>query len=469
MTEAGKARKSYFKGAAWLAAGGFLSKLIGALYRIPLTNLIGGYGMGLYQLVYPLYTLLLTVSATGIPAAIARLTAQREGAGMPLRPFMRTCLRLFCLIGGVGTGLMVALALPLSTLQGAPEIASGYVALAPAVLLVSLLSVYRGYTQGKNDMFPTAASEIVEQLVKVAIGLPVAYAFRFQPIRAVICLLLAVSVAELFALIFAWGYAKRRHPAFSNSLRERVRAREVLRTSLPVTASVALLPLSALIDSVLVVRLLLTHTEKAVGLYGLFTGGAVTLVNLPVSVCYGLAAASIPAIATASTQRERRRKMRFSLLSTLAVSLPCALGLFLLAGVAQRLVFPSLSLEDGRTLVGLVRVFSVSAVTLSCAQTLSACLTAMGKPSYAALSMGIGVVVKTVCNLWWVGDANFSVYGAAMATNIGYTVAFFCNLYYNIKVAREERSPREDRGEKRSEYDSRRWIGRKKGRFDRGG
>ncbi len=469
MKRDGGEKISYFKGAAWLAAGGFLSKLIGALYRIPLTNFIGGYGMGLYQLVYPLYTLLLTISATGIPAAIAKLTAQRVGTGADLKPLINTCIRLFALIGGVGMLLMAALAMPLSTLQGAPEIAVGYWTLAPAVLLVSLLSVYRGYTQGKNDMFPTAASEIVEQLVKVAIGLPVAYAFRLQPIKAVTFLLLSVSVAELVALVFVWGYAQRKHPNFSALAGGGVRVGEVLKTSLPVTASVALLPLSSLVDSVLVVRLLLTHTEKAVGLYGLFAGGAVTLINLPVSVCYGLAAASIPALAAAKTPSENRRKIRFSLLSTLAVSLPCAAGLFLFADVAQKLVFPSLSRQDGQTLVGLIRVFSVSAVTLSCAQTLSACLTAQGKPSYAAVSMGIGVAVKTVCNLWWVGNPNFSVYGAAMATNIGYTVAFFLNLYYNIKVTRKEKSPKETSGDERSEHDSRRWIGRKKRRFDRGG
>ncbi|MBQ8428017.1 MAG: oligosaccharide flippase family protein, partial [Clostridia bacterium] len=166
-----KENKGFFKGAAWIAVGGFLSKLIGALYRIPLTNFIGGYGMGLYQLVYPLYTLLLTLSATGIPTAIARLTAEREGAGVPLRPLFRTCMRLFLMLGGVGTLLMTALAYPLSKAQGAPETIGGYLTLAPSVLLVSALSVYRGYMQGKNDMMPTAISEILEQIVKVAVGL----------------------------------------------------------------------------------------------------------------------------------------------------------------------------------------------------------------------------------------------------------------------------------------------------------
>ena len=88
-------KRSFLKGAALIAAGGFLAKIIGALYRIPLTNLIGGHGIGLYQLVYPVYCLLLTVSATGIPSSIAKLTAEKLGRGESDKPLFKTALRLF--------------------------------------------------------------------------------------------------------------------------------------------------------------------------------------------------------------------------------------------------------------------------------------------------------------------------------------------------------------------------------------
>ena len=462
-------KKTFFKGAAWIATGGFLSKLIGALYRIPLTNLIGGYGMGLYQLAYPLYTLLLTISATGIPSAIAKLTAERVGAGTPLRPLFNTALRLFAWIGLGGTLLMAGLAIPLSYAQGAPEAAGGYWALAPSVLLVSALSVYRGYMQGKKDMFPTAVSEVVEQIVKVAVGLPIAYYLRATPARAVVGLLFAVSVAEGAALLFVWLYARKKHPRLPLKGEERVRGRSVLKTSLPVTVSAALLPLSHLVDSVLIVRLLQRHTESAVNLYGLMTGGALTLINLPVSVCYGLAAASVPAVASAQSNKERRKNVRFSLLSTLALSLPCAVGLFLLAGLAQRLVYPSLSVADGEILVRLVRMLAVSTVTLSCLQTAAACLTALGKPSRAAFSMGVAMSLKAVLQLWLVGNPRFSIYGAALATNFGYLVAFLLDLYYNIKVTKEDVSADGVLPIRRSKNDRCRWFGCKKRGLDRGG
>ena len=113
---------AFLKGAFWIAIGGFTAKLIGALYRIPLTNLIGGRGLGLYQLVYPVYCLLLTVSATGIPSSIAKLTAERIARGESGETVYRTAIKLFTFIGLVGTALMCILAPFLAKAQGSEEV-----------------------------------------------------------------------------------------------------------------------------------------------------------------------------------------------------------------------------------------------------------------------------------------------------------------------------------------------------------
>jgi stage V sporulation protein B len=194
----GKGR--FIKGAVIIATGGFIAKLIGALYRIPLTNLIGGRGIGLYQLVYPVYCLLLTVSATGIPSSIAKLGAER--AGTDTRPLFKSAMRLFLLIGFFGSLLMALTAPVLSRAQSAESVKAGYYALAPSVFLVSGISVFRGYFQGKNKMTPTALSEIIEQAVKVGFGLLFAYLHRGNIEKAVVFLLLSVSISELVALLF---------------------------------------------------------------------------------------------------------------------------------------------------------------------------------------------------------------------------------------------------------------------------
>ncbi|MBQ8320119.1 MAG: polysaccharide biosynthesis protein [Clostridia bacterium] len=429
------------KGAAQIALGGFLAKVIGAVYRIPLTNILGGEGIGLYQLVYPFYCLLLTVSATGIPSAIAKLVAEKRAKGLSPYPLFKTAMRIFLLIGGTSTLLMIAFSPFLSAAQGERELWRGYVALSPSVFLVSAISVLRGYFQGHGEMFPTASSEVIEQLVKVGVGLSAAWLFRGQLLTAVTALLGAVSVSELVTLGYLFlRYRRRRASLKEEKWGGQVRAKQVLSLSLPVTLASLLLPLSGLLDSVILVRLLKGYAENAVALFGLFSGGAVTIVNLPVSVCYGVATASVPAVARAAALgRGVKKKIARSLGLTFLLSALAAVGLYFLADVAVRLVYRSLSESETQTLVRLVKLFSVSAVTLSCTQTLSASLTALGKPMRSAFSMTIAVAVKTALGIVLVREASVSVYGAAIAADVGYFVAALLNLFFVFFTARKRK------------------------------
>lgn len=434
-------KNGFLKGAAWIAAGGFLAKVIGALYRIPLTNLIGGYGLGLYQMVYPVYCLLLTVSATGIPSSIAKLTAERLTKGQSDKPLFRTAMKLFLWIGLVGSLLMALLAPLLSKAQNSQQVVGGYYALAPSVFFVSAISVFRGWFQGRNHMFPTAASEVTEQAVKVGFGLLFAYLFRENVEKAVVFLLLSVSLSELVALLLMIFLFKRAPaPMQEKNDGGRVAMKDILRLSIPVTFSSILLPASALLDSVLAPRLLGVYAGDPVTLYGLFAGGAVTIINLPVSICYGIAAASVPAVAAATERKTARKKVLRSLFTTIAVALPAALGLYFFAEPAAKIIFRSLKGEELQTLIKLVKIFSVSALTLSCVQTLSACLTAQGKPKFAALSMLIAVTVKTLVYVLLLQKPQISVFGLAYATNVCYLVAFLLDLLYNLSIRKAKTS-----------------------------
>jgi stage V sporulation protein B len=211
--------------------------------------------------------------------------------------------------------------------------------------------------------------------------------------------------------------------------------------SLPVTFNSILIPLSGVLDSILAPRLLGAYTADGVTLFGLFAGGAVTIINLPVSVCYGLAVASIPRIASAKERGGKLRKnIFFALGVTALVAGVSAVGLYLFAEPAAKIIFRSLSQEELNVLVRLVKSFSVSALTLSCIQTLSACLTAQGKPQYAALSMLIALIVKTGLYVFWLRDPNVSVFGLTYATNIAYAVAFLLDLLYNVYISRKKRT-----------------------------
>jgi stage V sporulation protein B len=288
---------------------------------------------------------------------------------------------------------------------------------------------------------------MTEQGVKVGFGLLFAYLFRARIERAVVFLLLAVSLSELFALLLMLLLYKREKTVKKEEKEGgRVAVKGILRLSIPVTFSSILLPLSGLLDSVLAPRLLSAYVPDAVTLYGLFAGGAVTVINLPVSVCYGIAAASVPAVARAAARRGKgespKKRIFFSLLITLAVALPSAIGLYFFAEPAAKLIFRSLKGEELAVLTKLIKSFSVSALSLALVQTLSACLTAQGKPQYAAFSMLIGVTVKTVLYMVWLKNPTVSVYGLARATNICYFVVAALNFLFNMLVSKRKKANR---------------------------
>lgn len=444
----------YLKSAAVLTVGGVIAKGIGAAYRIPLSNLLGGYGIGLYQMAYPLFCVLLTFSSAGIPSAFSRMIARETAQGRNSSETVKAALKLFAVLGLCGTALMCLFAPHMSRLQGDGRLLNCYLMLAPSVFLVALIAVLRGYFQGKHDMMPTAVSEIVEQLVKTAAGLFFAYRFRGEPAVTVSYCLLAVTLSEAAALFYLIARAKG-EPHGKSLAPRRTTGRDVLFAALPVMAATSLLPLSQTADSVLLVRLLSSHTYNAVALYGLFTGGALSLVSLPATVCYGLAAASVPSVAQSFAQGkedEGRQRALYALFFTLILSVPCALGIFFLAKPITAILYPNLSAEDTATLISLLKLVSVSAVSLAGVDTLAACLTGMGKARQAALSMLIAVLIKFAVQWLLVGNPKFSVGGAAIAANVCYLVAFFLDLYYTVRKTKVKN------------HDNDRKFGRKEGR-----
>ncbi len=429
-------RNDFLKSAAVLSLGGILAKGIGVLYRIPLTGLLGGYGMGLYHMAYPLFCVLLTFSSAGIPSALSRMIARETATGRSSSSTLKTALKLFALLGLCGTALMCLFAPSMSAMQGDAALNLCYLALAPSVFLVALIAVFRGYFQGKNNMAPTALSEIVEELVKSCLGLFFAYRYANSPARAVALCLLSVTLSELCAL-FCLVLRSRTERERRTLTAGRTYASDILFSALPVMAASALLPLSQTVDSVLLVRLLRAQTESAVSLYGLYSGAALSLISLPATACYGLAAAAVPSVSRAlalGEEGEGRSRALGALAFTFLLSLPCGVGLFLFARPIVSLLYGGLAQSEAEILISLVKLLAVSSVSLAGVDTLAACLTGMGRAKKAALSMAVAVCVKFALECLLV--PRFSVGGAAIAANACYLVAFFLDLYYTVKKKR---------------------------------
>ena len=220
------------KGAVILAAAGVICRLLGVVFRIPLSNIVGNYGIGLYQLIFPLYSLLLIISSAGVPVAISKMVARAKENGAPTPECKRILFNsiiFLSVIGSVISALFMIFCRPIANLQGKDEIWILYLAIGPSVFLVCFISAFRGYFQGLSNMLPTAVSQIVEQLFKVGAGLALAVILvKKSVLWAVFGAVLAVSVSELMAAIFLFVFyivytkkhARTPHPLPLGILRE---------------------------------------------------------------------------------------------------------------------------------------------------------------------------------------------------------------------------------------------------------
>lgn len=428
-------KQSFIKGAILISLGGFISKLLGAVYRIPLTHFLGGRGMGIYQMVYPLYCILLTVSASGIPTGIARIISTGNAGAE------RQAFRLYGAIGVIGTLVMYLLSAPLAALQSEPAIRLCCTMLCPSVFFVSVLSVVRGYFQGKGNMYPTAVTEVCEQAIKVALGCLLAYIFRANLTLAVASTLFSVTFSEAAATLLAlfWYLKKRARLPLYKVPAPPVSA--IIKYTVPLTLTAIALPVSQLAESIVAVRFLREITNEATALYGVFSGCAVTIINLPVSVTYGLAAASVPQISPLAERGDidgAKAKAYKSLLITFAISLPSAVALYVFAPFVIRLIFSSLGGENRAVLLQLVRLMAVNAVTLSLVQTSSACLTALGKPVKSTVTQWVTAIIRVALTAVLLKFTSLSIIGAGISANYSYLVATLLNFWYIIREKPEK-------------------------------
>ena len=435
--------RKILKGAATLGVGAFLAKLLGAVYRIPLTNLLGGLGLGLYQMVFPIYCVLLDFSGAGVPQALSKLIASSPQAERlsTARKYLCAALKLLCVLGLSATILMIIFSKKLSLMQGDADARLSYVALAPAVFLVALLSCFRGYFQGLMNMKPTAISQVIEQIVKLVLGLTFARAFLPSVPKAVAGATLAISFSELFALIylyFVYRKHKRKFPLLIGKRKGDFRALSInlVKITVPITLVGIIIPLSQVVDSFLIINLLSVYAENATSLFGLLSGVAMTVINLPVSICYGIATVAVPAVSQGENEFQKNKNAIKTIFLTLLVAFPCTLFLAVFSPFVVRLLFSRLSVSEKSIAINLIRLCSPCVVLMSILQTLNAVLIGKGKLYCPIISLSCGVLVKTVLNVTLLKNPNLNVYGGGIALIACYFTVCLINLImiFSFKV-----------------------------------
>ncbi len=432
------ARQGLYQGAITLALAGFLSKLIGVFYRIPLARLIGAEGMGLYQMAYPVYTILLALSSAGMPVAMSILisekNAQQDYKG--IRRIFYLALGLMGCLGILFSFLVYQTAnFASQSILQEPRAYYAIIAISPAVFLSSLASVYRGYFQGFQEMRPTAYSQVIEQLARVVTVLVLVY--FLLPLGLELAAAgaafgtVAGGLASLLFLITVFKYYKKKglfHQRGANYKEGLLPLGARLGTiALPLSLGGLVLPLMQIVDATIVPLRLQSigfTASQATEQFGQLSGMATTIIHLPAIVSIALATSLVPSISEAifaGNHLLAKSRIRTAIRGTYLLILPAAVGIWALATPISLLLYDLA--QVGQTLA----MLAPGVLFFGLFQVSAGAIQGLGKTYLPTVNLLIGVVVKTILSYWLVTWPFLGIRGAALATVIGYLIAFLLN------------------------------------------
>lgn len=443
---------SFVQQAAILAMAGLLVRLLGFLYRLPLTNMIGDEGNGIYSAGYYLYNFFLVMSSAGLPVAISKMVSEKIAIGefQNAKKIFRVSLMVAGTLGFIFAVAMFMGAGQFCHLIKSPRSYYTILTLSPTVFIVALLAVYRGYFQGLGTTVPTAVSQVVEQIFNAVFSVYLAWLFMMSMGMGVefgaaggtagtgigafsgLIVIVIIFVSTRKSRSDMMSYDKGGYRIES----KREIAKNLLKVAIPVIAGTAIFSMTNLIDMVMVNSRLASigtyTTDQIDALYGQLTGKYVTLTTLPVSISTALATAVIPSIAASVARKEHsivKSKIDTTLRLTMIISIPAAVGIGALGDQILRLLFPNYS--DGGTLL---KVGALSVIFLALSQISTGVLQGIGKVKVPAWNALIGSIMKIPVNYVLIAIPSINVVGAVISTTVCYIFASVLNFRALVKA-----------------------------------
>ncbi len=432
-------KSTFFGGAAILAASAILVKVIGAIYRIPLGNILSDEVMADYNSAYNIYNFFLTISTAGLPVALSKTISEANALGRhnQVQRTFRVAFITFLILGLISFFCMTVLAAPMAQIViSNPKAVYCVMALAPSVLCVCIMSAFRGYFQGHFNMMPTGISQVIEAFFKLVVGLALALFLvnviqkpELGSVGAIIGVSCGSVVALLYILYLFFRDRKRRQRIHATDRPDgsmRILS-NLLKLAIPITLGSAATSLVTLIDTKLVMSQLQSvyqtvdglgkeaALDAARGLYGIYSK-TMSIYNLPFSMMVPLTACIIPAVSASLARRDHLGAQKVSesaLRIGLLLALPMGMGLFALGGPIMGLLFPTIDVSVAGPLLSVLGLASIFvALQLLC----NSILQANGMVNLPILAVIIGGVVKVVVNFILVGNPNIRINGAPVGT-----------------------------------------------------
>lgn len=446
-----KTQKSILGGMTILGLAGIVCKLVGVVFKVPLAWIIGDGGMATYHLVFPTYNLLLTVSSAGIPVAISRMVSHylnREDPRNAKRVFRCALGLLFCL-GLLATLIMAAGSAALSRQVGDEKTRMGFIAIAPSVMLVCVMSAFRGFMQGQQRMVPTAVSQLIEQVGKVAAALPLAaWGSRYGVAQAAAGALLGTTLTEAAALIYMTvlyfrsrrGFDALPQAAQAPVLPMKALMKTLVFTAIPITLGACIVPLAGTVDSMMLVeRMIASGLSEAVAQerYGAYAGYVLTWINVPTALVVAVAMSLVPAVSGAlarGDEKALRYQANLGLRFSFLIGFPCSAGMSLLSAEILSFFYKEAMKPENLRVAGeLLAVSALTVLLFSVVQSTSAILQGVRKQRIPMYTLLAGVACKIVLNYTLAAMPGLDIHAAPISSLVCYFISLVPNLYYTLK------------------------------------
>ncbi len=444
-------RSRFFGGVIALTIGNLFVKVVGLVLKIPLHNILGDAGMAYYNNAYDIYAWLFTIATTGLPTAVAMLISENrvKGNRKETKKIFRITMALFIIIGIAGMSVM---------LFGAPFFEKAYkidnsaycmMAVAPTLFFICVASALRGYFQGYQNMLPTAVSEVIEAIGKLALGLLFAgyaleqgYELPIVAAYAAFGLTVGVAAGMLYLIVtkllfrpekYDFEYAEAAETDSGVRSTGRI-VRTLLLIAIPITISSSVQSFSAVIDGMVLSNRLqdIGFSEDITAqMIGNYKTLAAPLCNLPPALVAPVTASIIPLMAASIVSGNKKRTkdvMNGALMLTAILELPCALGMSVLSEPIIKLLFGDNASSE--TAAPLLSILSLAVLFVSMISMTTAFLQAHKLERKPILSMLVGAIVKLIALYILVGIPKLNIYGSPISSFLGSFAISASNLFF---------------------------------------
>lgn len=399
-----------------LAIASIVVRLIGIVYRIPLTNIVGNEGMGYYGFAFEVYQFLVILSTSAIPVAVSKLTASRVARHQykNAQAIFKCSIIFAAVLSGTLAFITFVGARWISAVMfgGITEVAPALRVLAPTVFVCAVMGVFRGYTQGLGNMAPTAFSQIVEQIFNAVVSVAAAAILiskgaAFGAAGGTMGTLMG-AVSSLVFLYFVYSSYRPQlvRRMKKDPTQKMLESREIYRmigmTIIPLVLTSTIYQISSLLDSALFSNILKTigyQSSFISSLYGIYSSKYQLLINLPLGITSALSVAMMPGIAGAIALKRHehvREQMDTVIRVTMLIAVPCAIGVAVMGGPIMQMLFRDTTTLPGRMLiVGAVTIIFYALSTLT--STILQASNHMRMPVInAGISLGIHIIFTVV-------------------------------------------------------------------------